>query len=314
MNNNKLLLPSPIMAVRHPTAEEAGVQLFIKREDLIHPLVSGNKWRKLKYNLEHLLHAGHGGIITFGGAFSNHIYATAAACRYHNIPSIGIIRGENDDNNPTLKAAETMGMQLVFVSRKTYREKSMAPEIQEILQTYSNFFVIPEGGSNTLALRGIAEMVQEIDHQLSWVPQYIAVSAGTGCTAKGIILTKAIESKGLVFPALKGNWMEKVINIDQKAHHWQLITDYHFGGYGKTTAAEIEFINSFYDDTGIPLDPIYNGKAMFGLLDMMRKGYLDKGSKVLYIHTGGLQGINGYTYINGPGLLPNYKYEMFRIS
>lgn len=283
--NDQITIPSPIQEIKSDFLEAHGISLHVKREDMIHPLISGNKWRKLKYNLSERPE----GIITFGGAFSNHIHATAAAGKLYHIPTVGIIRGEYDPHNPTISDCENMGMKCHFVSRSNYRLKEASPEVQKIIALYPDNTLIPEGGSNEKAIQGVEELGDEIDGSYD----YIALAAGTGATARGLISTR--EESFLIFSTLKVKDMYAAydITLEERIH---LIDDYHFGGYGKTDDTLIQFINEFYDQHAIPLDPIYNGKVAYGLMDMIQKGKL-KDCSILWIHTGGLQGIQAYNYM-----------------
>jgi len=268
------------------------VRLLILRDDLHHPLISGNKWRKLKG----LLHSTDGiakGIITYGGAFSNHIHATAAACKHYGITAVGIIRGEYDASNPTLIAAKDSGMTLHFVSRADYRLKADSPAVQDLISQYPDYTVVPEGGSGPFAMVGLAELGQEI----AAIPDVdlITVSAGTGMTAAGII--KHQDRPVQVYSSLKDGYLRAEIGKLAEGRKFSFVSDYHFGGYGKVSNELVTFINSFLEQTGIPLDPIYNGKAIYGVLDQVSNGYFPKGTTILHIHTGGLQGINAYNYM-----------------
>lgn len=269
------------------------MKLLIKREDLIHPTISGNKWRKLKGNLREVKRAGYQGIITYGGAFSNHIYATAAAGMLFDIPTVGIIRGEFDEHNPTLQFAKDQGMKLSFVSRSAYKEKEQSEEVQQIINAADNYLLVPEGGSNLLAMEGLQELASEIDA----VPHIdlITVSAGTGMSAAGII--KYQPRAVTVISSLKSDHLQKEIEKLSEKAAFTYNTDYHFGGYGKVDDVLVHFINDFCSTTKIPLDPIYNGKAIYGILDMVKTGKISSGTTVLHIHTGGLQGIRAYNYM-----------------
>lgn len=288
----KFVVNSPIEKVTHPLLKD--VRLCVKREDKIHPTISGNKWRKLKYNL---LNSRGLTIVTFGGAFSNHIYATAAACNEFGLASVGIIRGEYDEGNPILQFAKSCGMELKFVDRTSYRDKAESPIVQKILKEIPDRIVIPEGGSNDLALQGIHELSEEINQTDFDV---IMVSAGTGCTATGI-LQKLDSSKQLwVFSSLKSDYLkDEILNQVDESKHSQLkfINDYHFGGYGKSPSELIDFINDFTIETSIPVDPIYNGKLVSGFCEMAKDGSLNQSKSYLWIHTGGLQGIAAYNYM-----------------
>jgi 1-aminocyclopropane-1-carboxylate deaminase len=270
-----------------------GVSFSIKREDLLHPFISGNKFRKLKYNIIKAKELGFRTLITFGGAFSNHIAATAFACKEAGIKSIGIIRGDELQNritnNPTLTFAQNCGMDFVFVSREEYQNKTKAFFLNALETKYGKHYLLPEGGTNQLAVAGCEEILDDEDKNFD----YICCSVGTGGTISGIINASHHHQKILGFPALKGDFLKEDIRKFVKKMNWDLMTDYHFGGYGKTTPELISFMNQFYMIHKIPLDPIYTGKMVFGVMDLINKGYFPSGSKILMIHTGGIQGILG---------------------
>lgn len=269
------------------------ISVTIKREDLIHAVVSGNKFRKLKYNLLQAKTENKKTLLTFGGAFSNHIAAVAFAARENGFQSIGIIRGDElrDEiaQNPTLKFAQECGMQFEFVSREAYRLKNEAVFLEDLKSKFGDFFLIPEGGTNALAIQGCQEILTAEDREFN----YICCAVGTGGTISGIINSALPHQKVLGFPALKGDFLQDEIRIFVQNKNWELITEYHFGGYGKINEDLIRFINQFYNDTQIPLDPIYTGKMVFGVIDLIQKNYFPAQSNILLIHTGGLQGIQG---------------------
>lgn len=296
----ELKLPSPLVSVSLPLTIEKNIHLYIKREDLIHPWVSGNKWRKLKYNLDFALQNNIQTIITFGGAFSNHLYATAGACALLGIKSIGIIRGEIDHQNPTLKLCLEKNMTLIPVSRSAYREKEASKEIQDIIQKYADAMVIPEGGTNQLALKGVGEIWDELNHQLAKTPHYITLTAGTGGTTAGLLFYNNYPTQIISFCALKSHHLEEeILSIANYKNKKKLtmINDFHFGGYGKWTDELIQFISDFESMTGIPLDHVYNGKAVYGLLKMIEDDYFPQGTTIVHVHTGGLQGLAGLEYM-----------------
>ena len=270
-----------------------GISLVIKREDLIHPFVSGNKFRKLKYNLLQAKAEKQTTLLTFGGAFSNHIAAVAYAGKQNGFKTIGVIRGEElvtkIESNPTLKFAQECGMQLEFASREAYRLKTEAFFLEQLEKKYGSFYLVPEGGTNALAIQGCEEILSEEDV----VFDYIGCAIGTGGTISGIINSVLPHQKVLGFPALKGDFLQDEIRNFVQNKNWELIPDYHFGGYGKVNAELIHFINWFFEQTQIPLDPVYTGKMVFGMVDLIKKNYFPEQSKILVIHTGGLQGIQG---------------------
>jgi len=304
---------SPVQEVQDPELQGSGVRLLIKRDDLIHEHISGNKWRKLKYNLREAAEQNHHTLLTFGGAYSNHIAATAYAAQKAGLSSIGVIRGEDDPTNPTLQFARKHGMQLHFVSRENYREMTRVgayghtPLLDELEEKFGHCFIIPEGGANGLGVRGCAEILPEVEEDFD----VVCCAAGTGTTLAGLALSLPVRAYGrtplLGFPALKGGefLMSDVSRlIDESSLRppstmdYRLSTDYHFGGYAKMKPELLDFINGFQERTGIPLDPVYTGKMMFGVYDMIRVGAygdtpLQKGTTVLTIHTGGLQGWEG---------------------
>jgi 1-aminocyclopropane-1-carboxylate deaminase len=274
----------------HSTTSE----LFIKKDYLNHPEISGNKYRKLKYNILKANEEKLDTLLTFGGAFSNHIAAAAAAGRMYNFKTIGVIRGEELqdklDDNPTLKYAQSCGMTFKFVSRETYRHKTSEDFIESLKNEFGNVFVIPEGGTKTLAIKGCEEILTNEDTSFF---DYVCCPVGSGGTIAGIINSSRPGQQILGFPALKGDFLSEVIRKFATKTNWQLQSDYHFGGYGKVSEELIAFINDFKKQTKIPLDPIYTGKMVFGVLDLMHQGFFPKDSKILMIHTGGLQGILG---------------------
>ena len=269
------------------------ITLFIKREDLLHPLISGNKYRKLKYNLAQAKKENKDTLLTFGGAFSNHILAVAAAGKEQSYKTIGIIRGEELQNkieeNPTLKKAQELGMIFEFVPRDIYRDKDKPAFTNKLKEKYGDFYLLPEGGTNKLAVKGCEEILNKDDSRFD----YICCAVGTGGTISGIINCSKNSQQVLGFPALKGDLLRKDISKFTANSNWELITEYHFEGYAKVSVALITFINEFYQKYKVPLDPIYTGKMMFGVLDLIEKNYFPKKSKILVIHTGGLQGIAG---------------------
>lgn len=290
-----LKLPSPISQL--PGFHSNNIELFLKREDLIHPSYGGNKWRKLKYNLEAFKEGGFSEIATFGGPFSNHIAATAAVCQAKGIASVGIIRGTyTDEHNPTLLTASANGMKLIHVTKEAYKNKEQSDEIKMILEAYRQPYLIPEGGSNALALRGVGELIEELSSES---PSYdhIVVAAGTGTTAAGII-SRAKEAKVTVINVLKNASLKATIAglLPENCTSWEVKEDYNFGGFARANDELILFINKFYTAYGIALDPVYNGKAMYATMDLVKKNYFLKGSRILYIHTGGNQGITAYNY------------------
>ncbi len=310
---------SPLQRLDDARLAAQNIQLFIKRDDLIHtphlsqkaPSVSGNKFRKLKYNLLEMQQLNKHGLITFGGAFSNHIHAVAAAGQLLSVPTVGIIRGEKPPVlNTTLAFAESCGMSLHFISRSEYRNKDLI--VKDLENQYPDYYWLPEGGTNTFALHGVAEIVPEIITDLGAQPDYICVACGTGGTTAGIVSATSTLSKPinvLGFSALKGDFLEQEVaellnqakntiytegGIFDLKKYWHINNDYHFGGYAKWTPTLIDFINDFKQKHAIPLDPIYTGKMLYGIFDLVEKGFFPKNTTLVAVHTGGLQGIEGF--------------------
>ncbi|MGO1584886.1 MAG: 1-aminocyclopropane-1-carboxylate deaminase/D-cysteine desulfhydrase [Mesonia sp.] len=292
-------------SVLHPTpifnqfiTQKNGVEIFLKREDLLHPLVSGNKFRKLKYNLQEAKKQGKDTILTFGGAFSNHILATSAAAKLSDFKSIGIIRGEElgGENlektllqNETLRNAKDMGMQLLFIDRETYRNKDNPMFIEGLKSKLGDFYLVPEGGTNDLAIKGCEEILSEADKDV----EVVCCSVGTGGTLSGIINSSHEQQHILGFSALKGDFLKDEVAQHVEKKNWQIIIDYHFGGYAKVDRTLIDFMNDFKANYKVLLDPIYTGKMMYGIFDRIEKGQFSKNTRILAVHTGGLQGISG---------------------
>ncbi len=284
---------SPIQKVEFDILKQKQVELYIKRDDLLHNFVSGNKWRKLKYNILHAIKQGHDTLLTFGGAYSNHIHATASAAHHYNIKSIGIIRGEEHlPLNPTLLFAKKHRMLFHYMNRETYRNKASSEVLDQLKRQYGDFYLVPEGGTNELAVKGTAEIVKDIGIEFS----HICCACGTGGTIAGIINELNGEKEILGFPVLKGatflyDDISSFLKKDYK--NYQLMLNYHFGGYAKIKADLIHFMDEFTKDTAIPLDPVYTGKMLYGTFDLIKNDHFPKGSKIIAVHTGGLQGIEG---------------------
>lgn len=278
------------------------IQLYVKRDDLIHPEVSGNKWRKLKYNILQCQQQKNIGILTFGGAFSNHLVATAAACNLVGLKAVGIVRGDElkHDSNETLKRCHELGMHLHFVSREEYYLRSDRAYHEALLEDFSNFMIVPEGGANYLGMIGCQEVPDEIEMP---VDRYV-LAQGTTTTSCGIALALDDSQKLSVVPTLKGfdasEEMRSLLMrsgisleiIEECLDKTEILDEYHFGGYAKFNADLIQFVRNFHVSQGLKLDPIYTGKAMFALMDRIEKGVY-RNETIVFIHTGGLQGISG---------------------
>lgn len=276
---------------------EKNITVVIKREDLLHPFISGNKFRKLKYNILAAQAQGKSTILTFGGAYSNHIAATAYAAKENGLKAIGVIRGEELQNswqkNTTLQKAHEDGMQFKFISREAYRQKEEENFIERLKNEFGEFYLVPEGGTNSLAIKGCEEIITQNDEQFN----IICCSVGTGGTVSGVINASVLQQRIIGFSALKGDFLKAEIQKMVKKENWEVNNDFHFGGYAKVTEELVRFINDFKQKTQIPLDPIYTGKMMFGLYQMIKLDTFAPGTKILAIHTGGLQGITGMNSI-----------------
>ncbi|MBC6368898.1 1-aminocyclopropane-1-carboxylate deaminase [Algoriphagus sp. AK58] len=302
-----MLLPQPIetQSLQHPIFDEKKVNVSLLRLDQIHSGVSGNKFFKLKYNLEEAKKLGKPSILTFGGAYSNHIYATASAAREAGLTSIGIIRGEGlDRKNPTLLHARERGMLLHFVSRVDYRKKNSEEYIDHLRAHFGDFYLIPEGGTNSLAIQGTAEILEEKHREFS----HVCTALGTGGTFAGLAKSLNSAQTLLGFSSLKGEFIREEIenlligsNIHPKGR-LEIFTQFHFGGYAKWTDELIDFIHWFWKAFGVILDPIYTGKMAFGFWELLQTNHFPAGSKILLIHTGGLQGNLGFTQRTGIAL------------
>lgn len=292
------LKQAPLQSLQSPLLQQAGITLLIKREDLVDPALGGNKWRKLKYNLDAAQAQQHDTLLTFGGAWSNHIYATAAAGQRLAYRTIGLIRGEHvAPLNPTLQFATDCGMHIEYIDRSSYRNKTSPEFLKQLEDKFGRFYLLPEGGSNVLALKGCAEIIEEIDQPFD----IVCVACGTGATLAGLISGLSAKQQAMGFAVLKGGayLADEISNLLQQANiaqlnTWQLNPDYHFGGYAKIDPSLIQFIRDFKQQYGIELDAVYTGKMFYGLFDLISKGYFERGTRIVAIHTGGIQGNRGF--------------------
>ncbi len=281
----------------HPILEKTAVSLCIKREDQLHDTVSGNKFRKLKYNFKEAQKLGVDTIVTFGGAYSNHIAATAALGKIMGLQTAGIIRGDElakdlDKTlaeNYTLRFASNEGMHFKFVSRTAYRQKTDNHFLDTVRAKFGPCYIIPEGGTNDLAIKGCEEILNADDQHFD----VICCAVGTGGTIAGIINSTHPNQTVLGFPALKGDFLNSEIRKYTPKTNWRLIDGYQRGGYGRLDEEGVAFINTFYEQHEIVLDPVYTGKMMYGIFDMIEKGMFSKNTRILAVHTGGIQGIMG---------------------
>jgi 1-aminocyclopropane-1-carboxylate deaminase len=288
-------------SLQHPLCLEHNVTVDVKRLDLLHPLVNGNKWFKLKYNVERTLATEHQTLVTFGGAWSNHIHATAAACALSGVRAIGIIRGEEPKSySATLRFAKEQGMELHFVSRLDYEERNTEEFKAWLHNQYGAFHLVPEGGSNYYGVNGCMEILSESDFEKY---THVACACGTGATLAGMMLSSKRDMKFIGFSALKGGeflhdevikhieyfLMDKLI-AEEFRQHFIIDSTHHFGGYGKWSDELISFIQQIEREYQLPLDQVYTGKALFGLLKRIESRSIPDNSNILFVHSGGLQG------------------------
>ena len=283
---------SRIQKIDHPELTKREIQLYIKREDELHPVISGNKMRKLKYNLKAAKTQNKKTLLTFGGAFSNHLLATAAAAKEHKFKAVGVVRGDElayQNLNPTLAKAVEYGMQLHFVSRDYYKNLTQQNAELPAQLNGSDVYVIPEGGANELAVQGCQEILTESDSDFN----FIFCAAGTGTTMAGIAKSIKAPQKLIGVASLRDAGLKRRIADLSEQSEFELLDEYHLGGYAKINSDYIHFLNDFYRQTKVLLDPIYTGKMMYAIFDKVNFGNFDKESQILAIHTGGLQGIQG---------------------
>jgi 1-aminocyclopropane-1-carboxylate deaminase len=294
---------SELQPLHHPFFTQHKVFVQVKRDDNIHPTISGNKWRKLKYNLNHVLgNKNITGVLSFGGAYSNHIHALAFACYQRGIPCVGFIRGEQHyENNCTLTQAKLWGMQLHFIDRKTYRRRHDTDYLTTLQQQYPNYFIVPEGGSNSLAITGVAEILNELAQQASY--DTLITPVGSGGTLAGLITgdinTNTNVHKILGIAVLKEadyliESIQALLPKSASSHNkWQLLTEFHRGGYAKFSALDITRILEFNRITHVDFEPVYSGKMILAFLDLLEQGYFSEGERIVLLHTGGMQGLDG---------------------
>lgn len=293
---------TPLTEIFDDLLQKKQLRLFVKREDLTDENISGNKWYKLKYNLIEAKKLGYKTLLTFGGAFSNHIHATAAAGKKYGFNTIGVIRGEEHlPLNPTLSSVKENGMLIEYIDRKSYRNKYNEEFINRLKNQYGDFYLIPEGGSNNLAIKGCAEIIPTINENFN----FICSACGTGGTLAGLILGLDDKSFVLGFSVLKGGEflyenIKTLLSFNQKENinNWQINLDYHFGGYAKINTTLIKFCKDFEMQQNIPIEPIYTGKMFYGLFDLIKNDYFPINSKIIALHSGGLQGLAGLKHRN----------------
>jgi len=294
---------SELQELYHPLFTHHNVKVQVKRDDLIHPIISGNKWRKLKYNLIHVKqHQNISAVLSFGGSYSNHIHALAYACYQQNLPCVGIIRGEKSNaSNFTLTWAHHWGMKLHFVDRKTYRRRHDTDYLSQLQQEFPDHFIVPEGGSNELAIPGVAEIIAELDQQTEF--DTLITPVGSGGTLAGLITgdrqSNHTDHKLLGIAVLKGAdylvaEVESLLSNQATKHEgWQVLTNFHRGGYAKFSSEDAMRIMAFNQTTGVDFEPVYSGKMILALLDLLEQGYFKAGERIVLLHTGGMQGLGG---------------------
>jgi 1-aminocyclopropane-1-carboxylate deaminase len=293
---------STLQPLHHPLFNKHNVQVNIKRDDIIHPIISGNKWRKLKYNLQHVKQTQQlNGVLSFGGCYSNHIHALAFACFEQKIPCIGIIRGEAEyADNFTLSWAQYWGMTLYFVDRKTYRRRHDSDYLAGLQQQFPQYFIVPEGGSNKLAIAGVSEIITELIQQTEF--DTLIAPVGSGGTLAGLIAGDELNNSEhtiLGIAVLKNaeylkDEIKCLLPTPTKAHNnWQLLTTFHRGGYAKFSQNDVTRILEFNQTTGVDFEPVYSGKMILAFLDLLAEGYFIDGERIVLLHTGGMQGLGG---------------------
>ncbi|MFD1552845.1 1-aminocyclopropane-1-carboxylate deaminase/D-cysteine desulfhydrase [Putridiphycobacter roseus] len=298
-------IPSELTVIHHPLFEDKKVKVAVKRDDLIHPEISGNKWRKLNLNVEKFKQGNYDAILSFGGAFSNHIAALASLSKEMNIPTIGIIRGDelNETSNDTLKKAKANGMELVFVSREKYQYRYEKWYWADLRNEFGNVLIIEEGGANYLGVLGCARIMNEFEKQ----PDYVIAPMGTGTTVAGLTF-QADQTKVIGVPAFKNSesLLEEIKqllmycglseeDIAEKINALHIENRFHFGRYGKVTPELIDFVNEFYQVTQLKLDLIYTGKMMYTFFKLLNEDFFPIGSEIILIHTGGMQGNQAFS-------------------
>ncbi len=287
--------PAILSKIEDPLLERYEIELWMKRDDLLHPIISGNKWRKLKYQLDHALSSGADSLISMGGAYSNHLHALAYVAKVLGLQSTGFIRGEKPETlTPTLCDMQNWGMELKFVSRSDYRLLRQYKGSRDLPGLKPRQYWLPEGGTQTLALKGVSELVGEIDVAYD----ILCAPCGTGATLAGIINAAPEQVSVTGFAALKNagflqNDVESLLT--RPCTNWLINHNYHFGGFANTSAELMAFITDFEDKTGIPLEPVYTGKMIYALFDLIAKHTFKPGQRIIAVHTGGLQGKRGFT-------------------
>ncbi|HEY8098262.1 MAG TPA: pyridoxal-phosphate dependent enzyme [Methylobacter sp.] len=289
----KTFMPSILTKIDDPWLSQYQIELWVKRDDLLHPVISGNKWRKLKYILDHALSLGSDTLVSMGGAYSNHLHALAYVGKALGLKTIGLVRGEQPETlTPSLLDMKAWGMELRFISRSEYRLLRQYKKHHDLPGLRPRQYWLPEGGAQPLALKGLIELVAEIA-----IPyDTICVPCGTGTTLAGIVEAASEQASVLGFAALKNAGFltaEVEAMLSQPRNNWQINLEYHFGGFAKNNAELSAFIEDFELKTTLPLEPVYTGKMMYAIYDLIKKDYFKPGQRIIAVHTGGLQGKRG---------------------
>ncbi|HNB80897.1 MAG TPA: hypothetical protein PLP14_02295 [Chitinophagaceae bacterium] len=278
--------PAPVQTIQYKSLQDAGVQMDMLRLDLLHPQISGNKWYKLRYFIREAQEQKAAGVLSLGGPWSNHLHALAYTSQLLNLPSVGLVRGE-PVSNACLHDCNAWNMKLHFVSRSDYRQKAASSFLDAWKNQYPDYYIIPEGGDAPQGISGAAGMLQGISVDTY---SHIAIAVGTGTSFRGLLQVVPSETRLLGFCAMKGGGYLEALWENEHKSRYELFTGYHEGGFGSTNSGLENFIKTFYQETGIPLDRVYTAKMMRGLLDLCGRGYFAPTSRLLFIHTGGLQG------------------------
>ena len=283
--------PTPLVEIVESEHRAMGVKLLLKRDDLIHPSIPGNKWRKLVPSFREAAAGHHDTVLTFGGAFSNHIYAVANAAELAGLRSIGLIRGEEHlPLNPVLEQAQRVGMELHYIDRDTYRRKDTPAFLATLPERFGAPFVIPEGGSSPAGVRGVADVVGEIDRPFD----VICCPCGTGGTLAGLASALPPHARAVGVAVLKGaGFLTRDVSglltaVGSASSRWEVLLDYHFGGFARATPELLAFIDDFEEKHGVGLDPIYTGKMMYALYDCIERRRFEPGTRIVALHTGGV--------------------------
>ncbi len=301
----KVACQVPIQRVELKMSVDAGIELLVRRDDAVDPELSGNKLYKLFFNLRAAREQKFNRLLSFGGAYSNHLHALAAAGKRYGFRTVGVVRGERPAQlSPTLSDAEAWGMQLIFISRANYRNKSEPELIADLRDRFGEFYLIPEGGANEAGARGMQLLGQALEQQLKGDYTAVCMACGTGTSLAGLAAGIDTVRSAIGFSMLKGEGslggdisaMYRQLRASDLTENWRLISGFHAGGYGKKHPEYLsQFWQEFERKTGIPLDPVYTVKMLWGVSYLAQQGYWPRGSRIVAIHSGGLQGRRGFT-------------------